>query len=214
MQSKYLTDRFTQESKQKTIELKDDDPTALTNVLRHIYKLPLAPDPTGMAAWRVWHSLRTTADKYLEPRLSAAADSNFRASALATKDSNTIFDIMEIIKDEMAHEESLVEFAERLRKENIGKLLKNDRFRAQLDQSGKEAMWQQIDELIFAADLATKRYHLCFSHTKYVFQEPSLGANEMTTPPCRICDLRNSHGQKFFSLNAEQQLEGAAWVPK
>jgi hypothetical protein len=149
--------------------LKDDDPTALRNVLRSIYKLPVVADTSGKEEWRVWLDLYKAADKYLELGLRLVANENFGKATRKTTSSGTIFDIVEAINNEMAHDKSLVGFGENLRKDNIGILLKDDRYRAQLDSSGKEAVWQQLDELVFAADLVKKRYHLCNTHTIQIF---------------------------------------------
>jgi hypothetical protein len=199
-----------QENKQKTIELKEDDPTALRNVLRSIYELPMVADKTGKEDWRVSLNLHQTADKYLESSLSQPALDNFRFDALGATNSDTIFDIVEAINSEMAHDEDLVDFGEKLRKDNIGILLKNDRYRAQLDKGGKEAVWQQLDELIFAAVLKKKRYYLCDTHCQSMFQEPSIGADEETTDWCTVCKC-SSRG---YSYGSEQHLERTAWLPK
>lgn len=163
--------------------MKDDDPTALKNVLRNIYDLPVEVDPVCTEKWREWLHLRMTADKYLEPKLSATADENFRESALECTSSDEIFDIIETIKSEVAHDESLVGFGEKMRRDNLDKLIRNDRYRAQLDSGGKEAIWQQLDELIFAADLVKKRYHLCTIHRGSVYQE------ECARDAARRCEL-------------------------
>lgn len=157
-------------------------------------------------------SLRTTADKYLEPELSALADKTIRRIALESTKSDEIFDIIETIKSEMAYDESLVELGDRLRKDNLGILLKNDRFRAQLDDGGKETLWQVLDDLVFAADLVKKRYHLCETHKKDVFQEPSLGVNEKTTTRCTCCFIHGYYGHRGFS--GGQIQERTAWIPK
>lgn len=200
--------------------MKDDDPVALKNVLRSIYKLPVVADSTGKDEWRVWLNLQKAADKYLEPELSRAASKNFCQAATKSTNSDTIFDIIEAINSEMAHDEESVEFGEKLRKDNIGILLKNDRFRAQLDSGGKEAVWQQLDELVFAADLVKKRYFVCATHVLNMFYEPSIGADGKTQGPCAICQAQNrgnSYGGGFsggYGGSSVQQKERTAWLSK
>lgn len=200
--------------------MKDDNPTALRNVLRSIYKLPIEHDSTGQPNWRFWLNLHQTADKYLEPELSLTAKESFRQAAIESTNSDTVFDIIEAIKCEMTHDEETVELGEKLRKDNIGILLKNDRFRTQVDSGGKEAVWQQLNDLIFAADLVKKRYFLCVSHVPHMFHEPSNGADGKTQGPCAICQAQNrgnSYGGGFsgaYGGSSVQQKERTAWLSK
>lgn len=195
--------------------MKNDDPTALKNVLRSIYKLPIEPVSTGKQKWRFWLDLHQTADKYLEPELSLTANESFRQAALESTNSDTVFDIIEAINSEMAHDGELVEFGEKLRKDNIGSLLKNDRFRAQIDSGGKDAVWQQLDELIFAADLVKKRYFLCTSHVSSMFHEPSIGADEKTQDQCAICQAQcNNYNYGYGHGSSGQYRERTAWLSK
>jgi hypothetical protein len=195
--------------------LKEDDPTALRYVLRSIYKLPVVAGLTGKEEWRVWLDLHQTSDKYLEPGLSRAALKNFYEAALKSTNSDTIFDIIGAISSEMAHDEDLVEFGEKLRRDNIGIITKNDRFRTQLASGGIEAIWQQVDDLILAADVEKKRYYLCTIHIKHMFQEPSIGADGKTTDQCSVCKLsdRNGFGGHGHSASRLYQ-EQTAWLPK
>jgi hypothetical protein len=156
-------------------------------------------DPLSKVKWRIWFNIRTTADKYLEPELIETADKNFRSAALASTNPDKIFDIIETINSELPHDESLVELADKLRKDHLVKLLKNDRFRAQLDNGGKESLWQILDELIFAADLKEKRHHLCSTHEKRVFQEPS--ADKNLRAHCEFCRAQCTGGYNYSQLN-------------
>ena len=183
-------------------------------MLRSIYKLPIERDFAGKEKWRFWLDLYQTADKYLELRLSQLAIENFRETALASTNSDIVFDIMEAINNEVAHVAKLVDFGEKLRKNNLGILLKNARYRAQLDSGGKEAMWQQLDELLFAADLEEKRYFLCSDHFETVFHEPDLSADEETEEHCcAVCEVRVLDGAGYFSTPPRHQ-ERSAWLPK
>lgn len=174
-----------QESKQSTIELKDDDPIALTNVLRIIYDLPIEEDFSSTPAWRFWLDLYITADKYLVPKLKGDANRKFRIAAIASTDGDEIFDIIETLGSEMAHDNSLTALAESMRNNNFGKLLQNERYRAKLDSGGKETLWQVVDELAFATRLKRKRYFLCESHTKRLFPEPR--ADQQPQETCTFC---------------------------
>jgi hypothetical protein len=160
-----------QESQEKVIQLKDDDPTALEHVIRHLYGFDI-PQNT-QSEWRFWLNLHVTADKYLVPKLSEVAGLNFRSIARKTKSIDDIIDILETIRIEMGHDIELVELAARLRKEHIGKLLSNDRYRAQLDSGGMDALWQQLDELNSQMLARTEMsYQLCPHHRLSVFRPP------------------------------------------
>lgn len=109
-----------------------------------------------------------------------------------------------------------------MRENNRGKLLKNDRFRAQLDEGGREALWGVIDGLVFAADLEQKRHHLCDQHHKLVFQEPSTEEDELEEDEklieyCPVCGLdsqrRNASGYGGYSIG-QQHEERAVWISK
>jgi hypothetical protein len=130
-------------------------------------------------------SLRATADKYLEPILSEEADKLFRLYAYVDLSGDNLFDMIEAINHEFQHEESLLEFANTLRKNNLGVLLKNERFRSQLDSGGKEMLWQVLDDLVFAADLKKKCHHLCIDHKDVVFQD--VGMDGPVVAHCEVC---------------------------
>lgn len=112
--------------------------------------------------------------------MSRLAIDNFCEAALESTHSDTIFDIIKAINNEMAHVERLAALGEKLRKDNLGILLTNDRYRAQIDSGGKEAIWQQLEDLIFAADLEEKGYYLCSDHFETVFHGRDLGVEEET----------------------------------
>lgn len=199
-----VIEHLEQESKQDTVELKDDDPDALTSVLRYIYNLPIMPDSDEDVKWRTWLNIRVTADKYLEPKLSEVAETKYREAALTCTDADGIFDIIDTIRTEMDHDKSLVAFGESIRKNNLGKLLKNARFRGYLDAGGKKALWAQLDELAFAAALEESRTALCNNHRKAVFKTP----NELRPGyrhECTMC--RYNHSTRDGNLEV-------AWIPK
>jgi hypothetical protein len=90
--------------------------------------------------------LIVTADKYLEPELSAKADQHFREVALGISDTDVVFDIVQTIKTGVSHVEPLLAFANVLSKKNLEKLLRNERYRDLL-ASDTELMLTQLDEL-------------------------------------------------------------------
>jgi hypothetical protein len=126
------------------VTLEDDDADAVEEVLRHIYgcSLPHAREKP----WGFWFALVTAADKYLEPVLSVAASSRLMEAAEMQRTADAIFDIIQAIKANMAHHESLLDFAELLRKKYLTALLKNDRYR-ELLLSDLHLMLAQLDEL-------------------------------------------------------------------
>lgn len=194
-----------QESKQAVVELKEDDATALAVVLSHIYKLPVIDAVASTGTWRHWINLRTTADKYLESELSISADKKFRAVAFASEESDEIFDIIEMINNEMAHDESLVALGDKMRGENLQKLLKNDRFRANLESGGTAALWQVIDDLSFAAGLKERRHHLCASHETQVFLPPR--GDKSGVGLCPLCQAQTSQ----FNRSSYADYSGGAF---
>jgi hypothetical protein len=155
------------------ITLKEDDADAVEEVLRKIYgcTLPAA----NKKEWSFWFTLIITADKYLEPALSAKADQHFREVALGVSDADVVFDIIQAINADMSHVEPLLAFADVLRKKNLKKLLKNQRYRDLL-VGVKILMLAQLDELekeLEAPKKATERhYSLCSAHASVVFKSP------------------------------------------
>lgn len=156
-------------------------------VLRHIYDLPINPDLTSGMPWRTWLNIRVAADKYLESKLQEVADEEYREAALSCTDADDMFDIIDTIQSEMSYDASLVAFGDTIRKNNLGKLLKKARFREHLDAGGKEALWKQLDELAFAADLQERRYALCAQHKKEVFKAPE-SLRTGWQDRCSLCD--------------------------
>lgn len=136
------------------------------------------------------------------PEVSKVADQVFRRLALASKDADTIFDIIESINNEMSYDESLVELAEQMREDNLGTLLEHDRFRKKLQSGGTEALWEVIDGLVFAAGMKKKRHHLCDHHMRQVFLEPSHGSKAVDACPFCVQDT-------LFHPPAFTQYEGS-----
>lgn len=202
-----------QEAKNRTIELKDDDPLAVTLVLRHIYKLPELEVSHPSSSWRLWLNVHLAADKYLEPELSTIAGQNFRRHALVCSDADEIFDLMEAIESEADHLELLVDLGAKLRENNMGKLLKNDRFRAQLDAGGKESLWQQLDELVFAADLEERRFALCHAHEHAIFLPRSGDDLQDSQGKCVMC-TQGYDAYGFQRCSSLKFLTQSAWVRK
>jgi hypothetical protein len=134
------------EATQAVLELKHDDPDALEQVLRHIYRIPPWKLPE-VKSWRHWLNVHLTADKYLEPELSVIARDEFTRMAYSQRDANEIFDIIETINDEVNHNEDFVRVAYSLRECHIEKLLENDRVCKKVDED-KTWRWEIIDTLV------------------------------------------------------------------
>lgn len=125
-----LTHLYPQESNQSTIELKDDNPTALEGLIRWLYTLPVVV--RNHEPWAFWLAVRITADKYLASDLSKKAFENFWYATLEIKTAEKIFEILETIERDMGHDAMLVEAAGRLRRRWLHSLLKLPAFRARL----------------------------------------------------------------------------------
>lgn len=129
----------------------------------------------------------STADKYLEPGLSAKADQHFREVALGISDADVVFDIVQVIKADMSHVVPLLAFADVLRKKNLKKLLKNERYRDLLI-GDKTLMLAQLDELEAGLEVPQQvnkqSYSLCTSHAPQVFK-----SSESPMKRCSLCPV-------------------------
>jgi hypothetical protein len=152
-----------QESKQTTIELKEDDPDTLEGVLRRIYgfKAEMYHDKP----WGYWLDLIKTADKYLEPALSKRAAINFRALALSLgeQDIGTVCDILDTFED--ADYVPSKGLAVELAMKHL-KSLGDERFRALL-YNNKRIMLKLLERLSFAAGLVPEE-RACALHDSHV----------------------------------------------
>lgn len=184
--------------------LKEDNADAVEEVLRKIYgcTLPAA----NKRVWRFWFTLIITADKYLEPGLSAKADHHLREVALGVSDADVVFDIVQAIKTEMSHVEPLLAFADVLRKKNLKKLLKNERYRDLL-VGNKDLMLAQLDEYEEGLEVpkqgTKQQYLLCTTHAAQVFRPP-----EQSMGRCSLC------GPEYHLFgNRPSIVQGIADVP-
>lgn len=132
-----------------------------------------------------------TADKYLERELSSKAELRLRESAMKEEDADTVFDIMQKLKSEMHHSETMLEFSEELRKKKLEKLLKNDRYREWL-LSDRDRILSQLDELEVPKALVEKQYSSCGPHASSFFQ----AYNEDPTA-CFLCWHRRGNEQPW-----------------
>lgn len=156
-------------------------------------------------------NLHVTADKYLIPQLSAAAGEKFCFFVQKRESADEVFDIMETIRNDLSHNDVFVKLAAGLREKHLGKLLGNDRFRAQLDDGGKEALWQQLNELttkLFFTDKEEKCYALCQQHTASVLQGPVKTGKAL----CSYCALTRSLGHS--SHTTTHVTIKKAWIEK
>lgn len=97
-------------------------------------------------------------------------------------DANTIFDIIEDLKANMAHHEPLLDFAEQLRKLNLKILLKNDRYRKHLI-SDPVRMLAQLDELEVQTKLSPVVYSARYGCESTIF----LPQGTSRPRPCIAC---------------------------
>lgn len=125
-----LTHTHPQESKQSTIELKDDNPTALEALIRWLYTLPVVVRNHEPCAF--WLSVRLTADKYLASDLSQKAFDNFWHAVSDIGAAGEILKIIDTIERDMSHDELVMDAAARLRKRWLRPLLRFPAFRDQL----------------------------------------------------------------------------------
>lgn len=182
-------DNVQQEAKQGVIELKEDDPDAMEEVLRHHYgcKFPVA----ATKPWRLWFDLVTTADKYLEPELSNKAESQLRKVAGSCEDTDTVLDIFQSIKSDMTHRESLSKFADALRKKNMSKLQKNPRYRDLLFDNRElfESHFNAFDEIKLSQDMVLKSICMCSWHREVGLRDPN-----DTSRSCFACTKQVTDG--------------------
>jgi len=103
-----------------------------------------------------------------------------------------------------------IKLADTLREKHLIALLSNDRFRAQLDLGGKEALWQQLDELTGKGGFKGKEekcHTLCPLHAKKVFQAPANGK-----ALCFCCHQSRIAGLNSHTTSA--QVARMAWIEK
>ena len=201
-----------QESKQKTVELKDDDPTALEHVLRYLYGLGLPVSDH----WKFWMNLHVTADKYLIPKLSAVASDKFYAVARTCNEADDVFDIIEACRNELNHNDVFIELADELREKHLITLLGNDRFRAQLDSGGKEALWEQLDELTangVVKGKAEKSFTLCPQHLQVVLQGQLVAKEVKGYCTCCTAVRYNGYNSNDY-IYYDQHVAKRVWVDK
>jgi hypothetical protein len=129
----------------------------------------------------------------------------FSAAAREYTSAEDIFNIIQTISAEFNHDDDLVELATKLRQKNLGQLLSNESFRAQLDNGGKDALWQQLDELssmFLGEDIAQKWYTLCPQHTQDAFHGPVDGKGH-----CKM------HNDRYNCTGGKHEAH-EAWVKK
>lgn len=184
-------------------------PPSSKYVLRHLYGFDLPK----AHRWRFWTNLHTAADKYLIPKLSAAASDRACSIAKACTSIDDIFDILEVIRTDLNHNDMFVRLAATLRENHVSRLLKHDRYRAQLDSGGKDALWQQLDELsstVLSTDRVEKSHTLCQQHGMNVFQETAKNGKAL----CWCCNQFKLAGIGGYSYTNTGQVARKAWIEK
>lgn len=152
------------------IKLEEDDPDALEAVLRHIYGADfLDSDPKP---WRFWLDLAITADKYLVPQLSETALDVLRNTAFRIEDADTILDIIESIKSDMAHDEVALKLTEDLRKKKLWLLQRSARYRDSLfeDRDSMNAHFDAFDEVVGQGGLEEQTIFMCDQHATQILR--------------------------------------------
>jgi hypothetical protein len=163
--------------------------------------------------WRFWTNIYITADKYLIPRLSAVASGKICSIAEACTSVDEVFNIMEVIRADLSRNATLVKLSATLREKHLRKLLGNQRFRAQLDSRGKDALWKEIDRLtsrVFWADMTEKSYVLCEQHKANIFRDPVEVPEQRVSifggaGRCSGCLLSGTYGSR-------EGVAGTAWL--
>lgn len=108
-------------------------------------------------------------NEYLEPVLSDAASSRLMEAAEMQRSSDVVFDIIQDIKANTTHHESLLDFAKRFRKQHLKGLLKNERYRAHL-VSDPELVLALLDELEVPWELVEKVCYVCDGYKDSIFR--------------------------------------------
>jgi len=122
-----------QERNQRDLPIRDDDPAALTAVVKYLYLCKWDELPSATPGWNFFLNVKLTADKYLLSTLSAKADTAFREAASAVTDIGQAYPIIQRVNSMASHDDYCVGFAETLRRDNLGQLLRHERYRTDLD---------------------------------------------------------------------------------
>lgn len=159
-------------------------------VLQNIYKIPSQPHISSHSSWSFCLDVYTTADKYLEPELSAEAYRRFVSIARSERSIMQIFNIIETLRRDVDHNEDFVKLAGELQVTHLLELLKYGPFRAYMDNK-KESMWEVIDtfatkERETAENTQDKSFILCTDHTSLIFHGPGKQENKR----CTICFMK------------------------
>ena len=124
-----------QESAQAQIELKDDHPDAAEAVLRHTYGNDyVVPESAQPTPWRFHLNLHIAADKYLLPTLSGQARTHFKQCASIDTHVDNVHAMIRAINSEVYHDQDLTQLAEKLRRDNLGRLIRHSPYRADLER--------------------------------------------------------------------------------
>ena len=123
------------------MEFKDDDPDAIERILYHIYKVP--PFPGKEVSWRYWLNVHLTAEKYMEPELSAHARAEFIRVGYSQRKTDDMMDVMDTIYDQMGHDQAVLNLAHYLCLDNIMALLENYKFCKRVDED-RDLRWKII----------------------------------------------------------------------
>jgi hypothetical protein len=134
-----------QEAGLAVMEFKEDDPDAIERILYHIYEVP--PFPGKEFSWRYWLNVHLTAEKYMEPELSAHARAEFIRVGYSQRKTDEIMEIMDTIYAQMGHDRPVLNLAHYLCLDNIMALLGDENFCKRVDED-RDLRWKIIKFLV------------------------------------------------------------------
>lgn len=173
--------------------------------LQYINKIPAQSHISSHSSWSFCLDVYTTADKYLEPKLSASAFDRLVHIDRSEHSIDEIFDIVEALHRDVDHNEQLVKLANDLQEGQPLELLKFDHFRAHFDNK-IGSMCEFINSLAAAADeTATKAkeaaenteqksYYLCTNNSSLVFDSPL----QQHLKRCSVCAMHSGYGGDLY----------------
>lgn len=172
--------------------------------MRHIYGYDyVVPESAQPTPWRFHLNLHIAADKYLFPTLSGQARTHFEQCASIDTHVDNVHAMIRAINSEVYHDQDLTQLAEKLRRDNLGRLIRHPPYRVDPERD-RIALWKTFDELVFAADLVEKKALQCPRH--------GIVLNEKSSSACSLC---SSSGWGVFSrlvpASRELKPEDQVW---
>lgn len=159
------------ESSQNIIELKEDHPDAVYQLLRFIYT---GNDNCGdrETDYALQLEISKVAQKYLYPDLYAKAAKKFCTLFTAINEPTKVFDAITHVRA-VSEDDTILQIADEIQQRHILPLMKVPGFRSQIDQD-KDLMWKHLDD----------------------FTDFKAGLRELKLSSCPTCGV-----SKLFALN-------------